>query len=1244
MAAFYRSVFLLVATLLLLAIDSYAQQELVSASKHQELLNLSSILKQRFDVNHKQALIMAKKKGWPIFRIENDGTVVSLQRINSLGIPVYLKTFNNSAAAMATQTNFVQPEGSLGLNLSGSSTFMNGRLGIWDGGKIYAGHQEFNGKDLTMKDDASILSEHATHISGTLIALGINKPATGMSFGASGLVAFDFNNDASEMSGEAATLLVSNHSYGFPAGWDYNDFDKRWEWYGLPGDPEDYNFGYYDQTAQEFDKIVFNAPHYLVVKAAGNSRTNNGPAIGQEYFGYKSRSDGTFINKGPRLGGSVLISDNNAFDIIGTTSTAKNILTVGAVNPLPNGPGLAGDVQIANFSGWGPTDDGRIKPDICGMGVNVLSVGYANPENYITLSGTSMATSNVSGSVFLLQEYYAQKNDGVFMRAATLKGLVCQTALDAGNPGPDYVFGWGLLDMKKAAQLITDNGQNSLIKENSLAQGVVQSFEIIASGTGPLIVGISWTDPEAAVAAEGTLNDRTPKLVNDLDLRISESSDHFLPWVLDPAFPAVGAKKGDNVVDNMEQIYIADPVPGASYTIYISHKNNLSYGHQAYSLIVSGIGGRPYCLSSPNAALGSKLIRVKMAELDFTAADTCVGYVDHKAIPVRLEQGITYPFTISTGSCGMDADKIAKIFIDWNSNGSFEEDGEEVAISNIIPKNGTFSGTITVPLTVKSDDFTRMRIVLAETTHPAEVKACGNYERGQTQDFTVKFLKTTKDAGVVRILNPQAVGSCPEERQSVAVRIKNFGSKPITNIPIKTTIASSALEITLNDVYKGTLNPGKEADVYLTGTFKALGGEQYAIKSATFLDNDLVTANNEISTAILIGQSPVLNLPTVGVCTADSSYLLSGGGDGTIYWYKTATDTLPFAFGDTISTRQKPLNNQYFAGLNDFSGRVGPVNKNVFTEGGYNQFDPGIKITTKVPVIIEQARLYIGSPGILIFTVTNANGAIVSSVTLNVDATRSIPNQTADDPADQGRVYPLNLSFPVAGDYIINIAYEDGATIYRNNMGVNGYPFHIGDLFSINGNTAMENSEGLYYYLYDVKVKSIGCAALGRLAVTVKKPLITIDETGLSSNFDQGNQWYFENVLIWGAQGQAFKPTQGPGKYQVRIQQKEGCIARSDEIYFSPKEDQVKVSEVEWQAYPVPATTLLTISLEVPKIADITLSLVNVLGQTVLRQQQNNITGKYQTSLNVESLAEGIYVLRVKVGSKIYHRKITVRK
>jgi hypothetical protein len=445
---------------------------------------------------------------------------------------VYLITHNNVTSAATTRTNTVQPGGSLGLNLSGSSTFLNNKLAIWDGGTVYAAHQEFTGKTISLKDSGSVI-EHSTHVAGTMIAKGIYPPVKGMAFNANTLQSYDFDNDITEISAAAANLLLSNHSYGDEAGWNYNDGAAHWEWFGLPGDTVDYNFGYYDTRAQSFDKIAYSAPYYLIVESAGNARASTGPAVGEDYYGYRSKTDQTFVDKGPRPAN---ISSNDAYDVISTTGNSKNILTVGAVNPLPYGPTSSKDVSIAYFSSWGPTDDGRVKPDILGMGVNVVSTGIGSTTSYATESGTSMAAPNITGSLYLLQEYYAQKNNGSFMRSATLKGLACHTAFDGGNTGPDYVYGWGLLDMSRAAQAITDNGTKSLIKENALTQGQSQTFKVIASGNGPFIASICWTDPEATPAKEGTINDRTPKLVNDLDLRVSDGNIH-MPWILDPTKP-----------------------------------------------------------------------------------------------------------------------------------------------------------------------------------------------------------------------------------------------------------------------------------------------------------------------------------------------------------------------------------------------------------------------------------------------------------------------------------------------------------------------------------------------------------------------------------------------------------------------------------------------------------------------------------------------------------------------------------
>ncbi|MBE9584792.1 S8 family peptidase [Mucilaginibacter sp. JRF] len=567
----------------LFAGEALAQRNLVTEVQKKNLESFSQQLSASYTAGKQKAMALAPSKNWVTRKITAGGRVISLQGVNSLGFPRFLRTSNTEAAA-ATRTNAVQPGGELDLDLSGSDAILANKLAIWDGGTVYRDHQEFANKTITIGANQTGAIEHTTHVAGTLVATGIRPVAKGMAFGIGTLRSFDFDNDIAEIGTNAANLLVSNHSYGDIAGWDFDN--GRWTWYGLPGDDEDYLFGFYDERAQAWDRIAHEAPYYLIVESAGNSHAYTGPSIGSTYYGYQSRTDQTIVEKGGRPAN---ISDNDAYDVISTTGNAKNILTVGSVNQLPNGPQTAAGVRVSSFSSWGPTDDGRVKPDIMGMGASVVSTSASGATSYSTLSGTSMASPNVSGSIILLQEYFARLHHDSVMRAATLKGLVCHTAFDAGNAGPDYIFGWGVLDMRKAAQTITNNGTSSYMGESTLQQGQVETYSFTATSNGPLWATLSWTDYEGTVAAAGTLNNRTPKLVNDLDVRISSSeSGIVMPWILDPANPSSLATRGDNVVDNVEQVYIPSAVEGETYTVTVANKGTLRGGLQNYSIIISG--------------------------------------------------------------------------------------------------------------------------------------------------------------------------------------------------------------------------------------------------------------------------------------------------------------------------------------------------------------------------------------------------------------------------------------------------------------------------------------------------------------------------------------------------------------------------------------------------------------------------------------------------------------------------------
>ncbi|HEY1215941.1 MAG TPA: S8 family serine peptidase, partial [Bryobacteraceae bacterium] len=687
-----------------------------------------------------------------------------------------------------------------GLNLSGSSANMKGKIAVWDEGLVRPTHVELAGR-VTQADGSTTLSDHSTHVSGTLIAAGVNPLAKGMSYGAQLLNCYDFDDDESEMSKAAANgLLVSNHSYADIAGWYFDDSQNRWEFWGAPGDTVDNKFGLYDQDAQIWDSIAYNAPFYLIAKAGGNNRGETGPDVGQPYW--RMNSSGTFVNSGNRPAG---ISDNSGYNTIATYGNSKNILTLGAVNPIPGGYGQPSDVVLADFSSLGPSGDGRIKPDVVADGVNVLSSISTADNAYDIYSGTSMATPATAGSSFLLQEYYQKLHGGAFMHSATLKGLLIHTADEAGNaPGPDYAFGWGLIDMKRAASVITsDNTDQSQRMIEGVLNGTTPSatYNVTASGKTALVATLCWTDPPAApvnvTASMHNYVDTGRKLINDLDLRIVDNTTGktYFPWTLDRTHPGAAAKKADNIRDNVEKVELGDSlVPGRTYTITVTHKGTLARGQQAYSLLYSGGGGTAVCAAN-SAGTGPTIDKVTINTVSISTAAAACGrkYTDHTAdtaFPMPLGGSVAASF-VSSSCDGSTPTRSVVAYIDLNGDGTFAP-AEQVAAGT--STGGTISATIAVPASVTVGTYALMRVVVVATNDPSTITACGPNGVGETQDYRVYFTNPANDVGV-RSLEYPTLTSCPSDSQLVSIRIHNYGTTFQDSIPVTTVVSKGGTAI-----------------------------------------------------------------------------------------------------------------------------------------------------------------------------------------------------------------------------------------------------------------------------------------------------------------------------------------------------------------------------------------------------------------------------------------------------------------
>lgn len=1239
----------------------------VTLSAFSQTITRTEILKQasvtqleKEKLIYQQLQTLARQKGWEMVMRDKKGNIAILVGVDALGLPQYLTTESNAVAAATIGTNTLWPGGSAGLNLTGSSNNVKNKLAVWDGGRVRGTHAELTGR-VVQRDNPAGNSDHSTHVAGTLVASGANPLAKGMSYGQQELVAYDFNNHISEILGEAPNLLVSNHSYGAISGWSFNETQNRWEFWGQFGANEDYKLGYYSNEAQMFDSIAYNAPFYLIVKSSGNKRNENGPAVGAPYWRFDA--SGTMSNAGNRPAG---ISSNDSYDIIPTYGVAKNILTLGAVNPIPNGYTRPSEVVQSAFSSWGPTDDGRIKPDVVADGVGLLSSIASSDNAYATFSGTSMSTPNAAGSVLLLQEYYSQLHGGAFMRSATLKGLVIHTADEAGLfPGPDYQNGWGLMNMGKAAAVITANNTTQIMQENLLNNSASFSLPVIASGNGTISATISWTDPKADVEPVGSaLNNPNRKLVNDLDIVIKKGATTYRSWVLNPASPNFAATTGDNVLDNVEKIELPDAVPGATYTIEITHKGTLARGQQAYSLIASGVGGTAYCTSNPTSTNGARIDSVSFANIQNKNAAGCTSYSDFTNLIANAQPTQTLPLFIRLNSCDATAvDKIVKVYMDSNNDGDFEDAGENIATSGVINGDGDYTPNVTIPVGLTPGKYARMRIVVVETNLAASVSPCGTFTRGETQDYRVLISTPVNDLGVPGVISPKT-SDCASSAQYVTVRVRNFGTDDKKNIPLTAVVRQGTTVIaTLTATYTDTVYAQTEETYTFQTPFNSLPGTTYTITATTGHTGDQDESNNESVTTFTTAANSSAPGGTAAICGTSARLTASPATTDFYTWYNSPTATNPIAIGSPATT--STIASTYYVSKNEVPAKLGPANKLVFVDGGYNTFVNNlVRVTTTTPATIETARLYIGNSGKITFflreivSFNETTGAYtyfpVSSVTLDVTATAPTPPVLGgqnNNPADLGAIYYLGMNIPTAGNYGIVIQCQNGASIFRNNnITANPYPYTLPGIISITGNSAIDATDPnfyqrFYYFFYDVTVKLTSCpsARVPIVATTSTAPVITLNGNQLSSTAAVSYQWYRNSTPVSGANSQTFTPTQS-GQYTVEATDASGCTLQSNAVDFvlTPVTN-VDPGEIKLIVSPNPTVTgEFNIQLETNTRANLYISLMNTVGQRVYHQSINNFVGRLSQPVKPGKLAAGVYYLQVQHDKKMYIQKIVI--
>ncbi|MGD8375206.1 MAG: S8 family serine peptidase [Acidobacteriota bacterium] len=292
-------------------------------------------------------------------------------------------------------------------------------------------------------------------------------------------------------------------------------------------------------------------------------------------------------------------------------ATAKNVLTVGAVDP-----GYIGGVNQQSFSSNGPTTDGsgRIKPDVATTGCAFSACGANDADSCVgmggftawkgtnLLCGTSMAAPTASGAAMLVRQYLREgwypcgkpgcaspaytAPSAALVKALLINGTDAHAGAHLGDgtpieddPVPNNRVGFGWLNLENSLYFEGDRLQVKILAQRSSRSGLpglgvetgeTQSYDLPVTGAEPLRLTLTWTDPQGTTVGNA--------LVNDLDLRaVAPDGTPYRgnQWSAPTGGPRRNSRPNPpfrDTTNNVETIHVPDPQPG-TWTIEVIGTN-----------------------------------------------------------------------------------------------------------------------------------------------------------------------------------------------------------------------------------------------------------------------------------------------------------------------------------------------------------------------------------------------------------------------------------------------------------------------------------------------------------------------------------------------------------------------------------------------------------------------------------------------------------------------------------------------